>query len=156
MCSLSLEHWCPKCPRIETLRTYHPCLQGIMSHLCWVVAQQRVRARVFCCVNANKIPFGGGAQMGLQLALKSSCCQTTKTIRPAVEELHCCITEVDSIQCFRNSPLTEPNWFYAQKFVFEDEHLFGGGNRCSWLLPNHPTFRFEIWRSKWKFSSIHS
>ena len=117
-----------------------------------------MRARVFCCVNANKIPFVGGGEhkTGLQLALKSSHCQTMKTIRPAVEELHCCITKVDSIQCFANSPLTEPNRFYTQKFVFEDEHLFqrGGGNRCSWLLPNHPTFCFEI--LKQKFSFIHS
>ena len=51
----------------------------------------------------------GEYEMGLQLALKSSHCQTMKTIRPAVEKLHCCITEVDSIQCFANSPLTEPN-----------------------------------------------
>ena len=92
------------------LRTYHLCLQGITSHLCWMVAQQRVSARVFCCVNTNKIPFWGVKQeMGLQSALKSSCCQTIRTIRPAVEELHCCITKVDSIQCFANSPLTELN-----------------------------------------------
>ena len=70
--------------------------------------------------------FGGGVKhkTGLQSALKSSCCQKTKTIRPAVEELHCCITKVDSIQCFANSPLTESNWFYAWMFVFEDRHLF--------------------------------
>ena len=67
-----------------------------MSHLCWMVAQQRVRTQVFCCVNANKMQFFWGYEMGLQSALKSSRCQTMKTIRPAVEKLHCCITEVDS------------------------------------------------------------
>ena len=51
----------------------------------------------------------GEYEMGLQSALKSSHCQTTKAIRPAVEELYCCVTEVDSIQCFTNSPLTELN-----------------------------------------------
>ena len=51
----------------------------------------------------------GGQEMGLQSALKSSHCQTMKTIRPAVEKLHCCITKVDLIQCFTNSPLTELN-----------------------------------------------
>ena len=81
-----------------------------MSHLCWMVAQQRMRASVFYWVNTNEIPFWGVKhKMGLQLALKSSRCQTMKTIRPAVEELHCCITEVDLIQCFANSPLNEPN-----------------------------------------------
>ena len=64
-----------------------------------MVAQQRVRTRVFCLVNANEIPFlGVKHEMGLQSALKSSHCQTMKTIRPAIEELHCCITEVDLIQ----------------------------------------------------------
>ena len=48
----------------------------------------------------------GEYEMGLELALLSSCCQPMKTIRPAVEKLHSCITEVDSIQCFANSPLT--------------------------------------------------
>ena len=94
----------------------------------------------------------GEYEMGLQLALKSIHCQTMKTIRPAVEKLHCCITGVDLIQCFTNSPLTEPNWFYisTQKFVLKDEHLFCGGKRWSWLLPNHPTIQFEVWKSKWK------
>ena len=40
----------------------------------------------------------GGQETGLESALMSSCCQPTKTIRPAVEKLHCCITAVDSIQ----------------------------------------------------------
>ena len=53
---------CPRCSRIETSRTYNSCLQSITSHLCWMVVQQRVRARVFCCVNANKIPFWGNAK----------------------------------------------------------------------------------------------
>ena len=48
----------------------------------------------------------GGHEMGLQSALKSSACKPMKTIRPAVEKLHCCITEVGLIQCFANSPLT--------------------------------------------------
>ena len=39
----------------------------------------------------------GEYKMGLQLALKSSRCQTMKTASPAVGKLHCCITEVDSI-----------------------------------------------------------
>ena len=59
---------------------------------------RKSEGKVFCCVNANKIPFWGVKhKMGLQSALKSSCCQTMRTIRPAVEELHCCITKVDSI-----------------------------------------------------------
>ena len=32
--------------------------------------------------------------------------------------------------------------------MFEGEHLFWGwegGNRCSWLLPKHPTIQCEIW-----------
>ena len=82
----------------------------ISDQFWWPGVFEDVRTRVFCCVNANKIPFQGVKhEMGLQSALKSSHCQTTKTIRPAVEKLHCCITEVDSIQCFTNSPLTEPN-----------------------------------------------
>ena len=48
----------------------------------------------------------GGHEMGLQLPLKSSHCQPIKTIRPAVEKLYCCTTEVDSIQCFDKLPLT--------------------------------------------------
>ena len=68
-----------------------------------------------------------GHETGLELALKSSHCQPMKTIKPAVEKLHCCTTEVDSIQCFANSPLTWPN---------------------SWLLPKHPTNWFVTWDLK--------
>ena len=48
----------------------------------------------------------GGYEMGFKLALKSSHCQPTKTIRPAVEKLHGCMTEVDLIQSFTKSLLT--------------------------------------------------
>ena len=41
----------------------------------------------------------GGHKMGLPSTLKSIHCQSMKTIRPAVEKLHCCVTEVGSIQC---------------------------------------------------------
>ena len=33
----------------------------------------------------------------------SNHCKPMKTIRPAVEKLHCCITEVDLIQCFKTT-----------------------------------------------------
>ena len=71
-----------------------------------------------------------GHETGLELASKSSRCQPMKTIRPAVEKLHCCITEVDLIQCFTNSLLTWPNSFFLfwiLKAVFRDKHLFWGG-----------------------------
>ena len=117
MNSLSIEHQCLGCSRIKTSRTYHPCLQGIMSHLCWMVAQCRVRAQVFCCRNATKIHFWGH-KIGLESALMSSHCQSTKTISPAVEKLHCCITEVDSIQC-----LQTPCQLDQTDFHFELESL---------------------------------
>ena len=61
---------------------------------------------ILLCECQQDIIFGGH-KMGLQSALKSSHCQPKKTIRPAVEKLHCCITEAGSIQCFANSPLTQ-------------------------------------------------
>ena len=82
--------------------------------------------------------------MGLQFALESNLYQTVKTIRPAVEQLHCCITKAGSIQCFTNSLLTELNRFLhiSSKIVFEDEHLFRGCDRHRWLLPNHGAYQF--------------
>ena len=97
MCRLSLEHWCPKRSRIKTWRTYHPCLQGITSHLCWIVAQRRVRTRVFCCVNTNKIPFWGVKhEMGLQSALKSSSLPDNKDYKAS---------------CWETSLLYNGSWF---------------------------------------------
>ena len=98
-------------------------------------------------LECNQDTFLGDTKWALELALTLSCCKLMKTTRPAVEKLHCCITEVNLIQCVANS-----HYLDQTDFCFELESLCsrvntyfgGGGYRCNWLLSKHPTIQFEI------------